>query len=88
MDRIEMVGGNFGKIGLSVEICSSVSEISISLSTVNQIDRQCIVVRPKSKYSDFSSYHGRHYLIFTTVLDLLDISILIFVLGVIFFKFC
>ena len=31
MDRIEMVGDNYGKIGLSVELCSSVLEISISL---------------------------------------------------------
>ena len=30
-----MVGGNFGKIGLSVEIYSSVSEMSISLLLIS-----------------------------------------------------
>ena len=92
MDRIEKVGCNFGKIGLSVEICSSVSEISISplviLSIVNQICWQCITVRPKSKCNDFFSYHGKHYLIFITGLHLLCISILIFILNVTVFKFC
>ena len=51
------------------------------LSTVKQFGQQYIAVRPKSKYSNFFSYHGRHYLIFLIVLNLLYISIFIFNIG-------
>ena len=80
-----MVWGNFGKIRLSVEICSSVvAKISISLLLIPLT----IAVRPKSKYSDFFSYHRRHYLIYITVLNVLHTSILIFILRVSVFEFC
>ena len=35
MDRIEMVRDNFGKMGLSIEFWTSVSEISISLQLIS-----------------------------------------------------
>ena len=58
MDRIEMVRDNFGKMELSVEFWTSVSEISIRVASM------VMAVRLKSMYSVF-------FLIFIMVTNLL-----------------